>query len=287
MMSARDCAPANQLPGVRWELTMAWDPTQRPAKPRVRAVIRQVPALGASCGVFATPSSTLSEEDVSRIMGQVRGNRLPVILEYFIIEMGRTYCDLRLSAEPPRSETRYELRSIAYLASRPQASCFASRVEISRVIHRSNRATNRLLFESVRTLTGERDKKAYEYFYYDLIDCSLIAEAAFDAQSRMKGRGDYANEAMAKVIHILAFVYECATGSAPTFSRMNIGANAFGSMRTRVASNFGCFMLSFFQHIDPSVSETQVTSAVERSLAEMRSKARENPLYYQELVSIL
>ena len=268
---------------------MSWAVSQKPRAPRARSAKRAVPPLGGGKEVYALPPS-ISDDELRVILSSLPQLTAPGVVPFFVIRMSQFYRYWRLSAEPPRSETRYELRMIAHLAwkaQQPDAEHRRFRSELAATITESNRATSQLLLHYARLISGVTKQADYMFFYRDFIDCRLIQEAAAAAEAAMPGKGDYANVALSKTARVLAFVFEVAAGKPPTFSRVGVGPNSNGALRTVGGSAFAQFMLTFFRVVDPGLPETQVTSAVERELAANRAAARVDPHYYRGLSKLL
>ena len=269
---------------------MSWHVGEKPRSPRHRATNRLVPQVGAGSEVYAVPPAYVTDAQLSRILSTLPDRSIMVLVEYFVIALSRHYRYWRLSTEPCRSETRYQLRMVAHLAWKSQQSSVTFRRirnELATLITDSNRETRRLLLVQARAISGAPERPDYMFFYRDLIDCRLVQEAAVAAEAAMPGKGDYANVALSKTTRILAFVFEVATGRSPTFSRVSVGPVAKGALRTIGGSPFARFMLAFFKVVDPDLPATQITSAVERECAATRAAARKDPHHYRGLSNLL
>lgn len=268
---------------------MGWDVSKKPRAPRARAAKRPVPALGAGKEVFDLPDS-MSWDDLDALLATLPDMKVPGVLPYFVTAFSQQYQRWKQSAEPCRSETRFELRMIAHLAWKAREypeQVRQCRTQLADLFEGMNRETKRLLLEQCRRISGDLKRADYGFFYRSLIDFGLIEFAALAAEVRMPGKGDYANVALTKTITVMAFVFEVAAGRPPTYSRAAVGPNANGSHRMVGASTFARFMLSFFQIVDPDLSETQVSNAVERVLASNRAAERINPQYFEGLSKLL
>lgn len=269
---------------------MTWDPSQRPRPPRARAVNRRIPGLGEGSTVYSVPPTILTVEGLQRIIDAAPALKMRAILEHFVVQMSSFYWFWRLSSEPPRSETRYQLRMVAHLVWK--AECCGSnpariRPQLAKHIWASNREAKRLLLEKARTISGKEGSPDYMFFYQDFLDFGLIGRAALEAQAGMKKAGDYANVALAKVIRVMAFTYEFCVGQTPTYSRVEVGPVGIGSARTIGGSSFARFMLAFFREVDPALAATQISNAVARELANARAEEADDPNYFRHLPNLL
>jgi hypothetical protein len=257
----------------------------------MRAAKRMIAPLGQGRVAYGIPASPLTDDDVEAILSELPARHAERFVRHFVIEISRLYLHWVLESERPRSETRYQLRMMAHLAWRVDhcpASRSESRRELAALLRSCNPVALKLICEGVRRQTGEPTAARYVQLHRYATSSATVRAAALEMEREAEGTGDYGRQALKKAMALLAFVYDCASGSPPAFSRVPTGPLAIdGEYRTTSRTPCARFLFAFFRCVDPALSEPQITNALERRLLENRRRQKTDPPYFQDLPNLL
>lgn len=267
---------------------MAWHPSQRPRKARVRAFKRAVVQTAPTYLQAYCPRDVLSDEDLDAILSLIP-NRINVdIFKHLLAGVARRYVSAAAASVIARPVTLASIRMIAHQAWRlsvkhPAASTRA----LKAAIEHADLNAQTLLMKEMRRLHNAGSPLTFPDLYRSYTRPTLIRVAARAIERRFNKRGgDYANTPVRKAIGFLIFLFDAAGNAFPTFSRTGSGPVGVGTRRQIAGSAFGRFVLEFFSRIDPNLSQTLVSNSADQELTKVRGIRQSGQSYFRDVSNI-
>lgn len=270
---------------------MPWDPSQRPRRPRIRTSHYFVTSPEERRKWFSEPWLELASSETAMLADLVPGSLPRGLLEYFIHAAALTFGWVRQSAEPPRPLIRYQLRLLAHLIwkarHRPEHRRSAHR-ELDEFFGDMDVETKARLLDGIGIARPEGMAPEFYLYSPDGLEFQPVFEGALIADRDCEGRGDYADMALHKTAGYIIWIYDMWTDTLPGTHRQEVGPTSIrGTRRTIAASPLAEFAYVFYDRVDPRLTKTRITSALNQRLTEVRKRKDAGWRDYHDLVNLL
>ena len=272
-------------------MKLPWDPSQRPRKPRIRTTHHFVPSPEQRRTWFERPSLRLSGLQLGTLAQLVPSILPREMLCYLIGATAQQFGWERKAAAPARAMIRYELRLMAHLCwkhvHRRRERNSVER-ELWQLVGTLDEISKEMLFDAIRKAHPDGCAPVYYIYGPAGLDRMILLEGACIADLTMASRGDYRDVALHKAVAFLIFIFDFWAGELPALSRSEVGpVSASGTRKTIASSTFSEFAYAFFQYVDPELSKSRITSAIEARLSELRKRRTSGESEHHDLVNLL
>lgn len=269
---------------------MVWDPTERPRKPRLRSTHHFVPSIEERRVWFEQPRIELSEEETRELAALVPSEIPKDFLRYFIHSAGRNFGWDRWTSNAPKPLIRYELRLLAHLIWKrrnfPELTDEIDREFFDHLGNIDCETKKRLLDGMSATQPGDSDPIWFLYGPKG-VNLQAVFQGALYADQTYDSRGDYRDIALHKTSAFLAYIYYLWTDEVPSIGCREVGEVTSQATASRVAdSAFARFAYAFFEKVDPRLSKSRISSAIEARASDLRALEAQGDFTDHDLVNL-
>ena len=270
-------------------------PKSKPRKPRNRAVKRHIAEPGLRSAprdveAFKFPVKDAMDrkqlEDLEAMLGECASPAFNLRERLEII--ARQHLHWRGQPPPSKSEARYQIEMLAWLAGQIQSKRSGDAKAHQKFLETLDDLNDRARAALWQEIGEHADwpqieKQAenpaqfspMEYLKSDALDVGFIGRSAASLASRLKTRGDYSDMDLALSVSELVKLYEDCTGDRATWSVWRERGGIIKRDEHSAVSQCTRFVVQFFAIVEPGTGPSKPVNALKRFLA-WRSKAAGN-----------